>query len=104
MEMPTNKFPQDKEYELSLLLKTEGNFKALDNYLDAYIKTALDGFEMPQHIHDALYRELHEDVPVAAERYLKSDAREKDYKFSTYFSWYVSERLNKNSEIKRKTK
>ncbi len=100
--MSEKSFPQDKEYELSLLLNADGEFKELNDYLDAYIKIALGGFEMPQETYNTLYRELREDIHIAAERYLRSDAREKDYKFSTYFSWYVSERLNKNSDLKRK--
>ena len=101
--MPAKEFPQNKEYELSLLLKADPEFKELRAYLDAYIKLALDKFEMSQETHDSLYRKLHGDIPVAAGKYLHNEASKKDYTFSAYFSWYVSERLNEISdELKRK--
>jgi hypothetical protein len=100
--MLAKEFPKDKEYELSLLLKADPEFRELSEYLDVYIKLVLGKFEMPQEIFERLYLELHGDIPVAAEKYLQSDARKKDYKFSTYFSWYISERLNKQKELRRK--
>ena len=102
--MPAKEFPQNKEYELSLLLKADPEFKELREYLDAYIELALDKFEMSQETHDSLSLELHGYIPVAAAKYLQNEASKKDYKFSAYFSWYVSEHLNKNSSLKRKVK
>ncbi|HEV2693333.1 MAG TPA: hypothetical protein VG347_10605 [Verrucomicrobiae bacterium] len=100
--MPKYEFPQNKEYELSLLLDPAPGFKKLKEYLDSYIKLALDKFVLSQDTYDRICLELHEDISVAADKYLKSKSREKSYKFSTYFSWYLSERVNKIHGIKRK--
>lgn len=100
--MTKNEFPQDKEYELSLLLDPAPNFQKLTEYLDGFIKTALGKFELSEETYNALYHALRADIPVAAERYLKSKSREKDYKFSAYFSWYISEWMKKIPGLKRK--
>lgn len=102
--MPTTGFPQDKEFELSLLLKSNHDFKEMVEYLDTYIKLVLDRFEMSQETYRALYQELINDVPIAAEKYLQSHGRKKEYKFSAYFSWYASERINRTLGLKRKAK
>src|SRR5258707_10048198 len=100
MAGPSEKdFPRDKEYELSLLLKPDPERKELRAYLGPYIKLVLNRFEMPAAAYERLYRELDNDVLIAAERYLLSPAREADYKFSAYFSWYVSDRLNAIPEL-----
>jgi hypothetical protein len=100
--MSSRKFPQTKEYELSLLLAGDPEFKELREYIDAFIKAALKKFEMTQSEYNELYTQLTADIRIAAERFLNYQGEKKEYKFSTYYSWYLSERLNKSVGIKRK--
>jgi hypothetical protein len=85
-------FPQDKAYELSLL-KKGAPFDDLRSYLRPYLRSAIEGTHVIEAEQDRLLRELDAEVTVAAERYLASDATKQDYKFSTYFGWYLSQRL-----------
>src|ERR1035437_7781811 len=97
------KFPQSKEYELMLVQSPDPEKRELREYLDQYIKRALAKFEMTKTTYAELHGQLIEDINVAAERFLKNRDDTEQYKFSTYFSWYLKERLNKNSAIRRKT-
>jgi len=103
MEQPTPKpFPQDKEYELSLLLQNDPEKRQLMAYLDPYLRMVLDRFDLTDTLFQSLYHALQDDVVIAAERYLSGSARHGDYKFSAYFSWYLSERLDSVHGLKEK--
>jgi hypothetical protein len=96
-------FPQSKEYELTLVQSPDPKKRELREYLDQYIKRALAKFEMTKKTYAQLHGQLIKDIKVAAERFLKNRDGTEQYKFSTYFSWYLKERLNRNSAIRRKT-
>ncbi len=96
--------PQNREYELSLLQKNDPSFEELKKYLKPYIEDALAFFLMPKETYDILYKKLIDDIPTAAKRFLDGESLSADYKFSTYFGWYISERLNNTGEdVKRIT-
>lgn len=95
-------FPQSKDFELSLLLKPDPEFKDLREYMDQYIKQALKKFEMSQEVYDQLYWQLTQDIAVAARRYLQNDRSKNDYKFSTYYSRYLKDRLNGSIGLTKK--
>jgi len=90
--------PQNKEYELSLLQKGDSEFKELQEYLKPYIEDALAPFTMPKKTYENLHKELMNDIPIAAKRFLDNKSANTDYKFSSYFGWYISERLNSTGE------
>jgi hypothetical protein len=96
-------FPQNREYETSPLLDPDPTMAGLRQYMDAYIKLVLSRYEMPASTYEGLLNNLRLDVMVAADRYLEG-AAERKYKFSAYFSWYVSERLNSTPGLKRRKK
>lgn len=100
--MGVKPFPQNKKYELSLLTGPQSDFRALETYIEQYIKIALGHFELTPKLYNQLLKDLRDDIAIAAKQYLESPARDADYTFSTYFSWFVSERLNKIKGLKRK--
>ena len=94
--------PESRKYEILLLQKNDPEFKELKKYLEPYIKDILAHFSMTQKTYNILYKQLMDDIPVAAEHFLNGKSMDADYKFSTYFGWYISERLNNcKEEIER---
>ena len=73
-------------------------------YIDPLIREVLKRFALTP----AQYHELHTgllmDVPMAANRYLhnKRDITGA-YPFSTYFTWYISERIGNDKHSKRES-
>ncbi len=97
--------PQNKEYEMSLLQKNDPEFEELKKYLKPYIEDALALFSMPKKIYGILYEKLMGDIPVAAKRFLENKSMDTDYKFSSYFGWYIGQRINNTDEnVKRVVK
>jgi len=95
---------KSREYEIMLLQKGDPEFKDMVEYLKPLIEDVLARFSMPQEIYDKLYEGMVKDIPIAAERFLGGGSLEAGYKFSTYFSWYISEWINNTNDelIKRK--
>lgn len=88
--------PKTKHEEFELLLQNN-EFSELKKYLSPLILGALKKFSFKKQKLDRIYNELINDVPIAVSRYLGNKKNiESDYKFSTYFTWYISERIKKN--------
>lgn len=94
--------PKSREDELSILLNDDPDFRNTKNYLDALILAALNRFEFSLKKRNQLRKELLQEVPVAAERFLSGDQNQRDFKFSTYFTWYIAQKINKQPNLKRK--
>jgi len=93
-------FPQDKEYELSLI-KADDNLASLKDYIGEYIEKAAKTVNDrgPEKIDPkALKKCLLDKLSIIVDRYLKNGGDKKDYKFCTYFSWYLKEEINKTEE------
>jgi len=96
---------QSREYEINLLQKGDPEFEDMVEYLKPLVEDALARFSMPRQVYNQLYKDIMNDIPIAVERFLKSEkSMNSDYKFSVYFSWYISERVNNIDDelIKRK--
>ncbi len=105
MEQKKKQFqPQSKEYEIALLQKGDPEFKELKEHLIPLIKSALNHFIMSKETYNQLYKEILEDVSVAAKRFLKSGRQDKDYKFSAYYTWYISQRIEQAGDKVTKIK
>lgn len=92
------KFPESKEKEYELVANPDTSM--LIEYISKYIDMVLDRYEMDAHIHEYLRKVLTDDIIVARRRFL--DGNENDYKFSTYFSWYIHKLLEDRNDITRK--
>ena len=87
---------------MSLLKKDDPDFSETKRYLKPYIEDVLAHFSMPEKTYRTLYNNLMNDIPVAARRFLEDNQTKPKYKFSTYFGWYISKRLNNTGEeVKR---
>jgi len=71
-------------------------------YLKPLIWTAMNTFKLSKETKTKLFWELVNDVPIAAKRFLENNGLKKDYKFSTYFGWYIGQRINKIKGLKIK--
>ena len=98
----TLSFPQDREYEYSLIVKDSPSFDKIQEYLLPYIDQVLDDFDMPRETIATLKEDITKDVKIAAKRFLENPNKEK-IKFSTYFSWYIHERIDSTPDVKKKT-
>jgi len=96
---PTPHFqPKSTHEELALLLSDNASFQKTSEYLGDLLDDVLDRLAMTADQKREAYAALMMDIPVAAHRYLRN---RRDitgaYPFSTYFTWYISERLNNNA-------
>jgi hypothetical protein len=95
--------PLEREQELLILLNDDDSFTNTKHYLDALILQALSHFKFTREQHDTLHHQLVNDVPLAASRFLNNERNiDADFKFCTYFTWYISERINKIEGLQRR--
>jgi hypothetical protein len=83
--------------ELALLNRDTPGFPHTQAYLEPLIESILDRCGLTGLQREKSRRLLLDDVVLAAGRFL-SDPKNLsgEYKFSTYFTWYVGERLNRS--------
>ncbi|MDQ3808069.1 MAG: hypothetical protein M3298_07880 [Thermoproteota archaeon] len=95
--------PQDRAEELDLLINDDDEFAKTKQYLGNLIADALNRFDLHTDQLTELHQQLLDDVPVAAKRFLGSEkSMNASYKFSTYFTWYIAERVNRIDDLKRR--
>lgn len=95
-----------RKQELALLKNDNTRFTATKRYLKPLIVHVLDQFELHPSTRRKLLRDLLSDVGRAGYLFLEF-SRGKDYRFSTYYTWYIGQRLNpvlKKFHVKRKPK
>lgn len=80
--------PQSSAAELILLQQDDSRFLDTIEYLKPMVSAAIVSHGKPA----ALEKKILKDIPLAAKRYLKE--KERTYRFSTYFTWYLSKHLN----------
>jgi len=95
--------PKTAEKERKTVLNDDPLFMQTKEYLKPLIWTAINTFELSKETQTKLFWKLVNDVPIAAQRFLKGDGLKKDYKFSTYFGWYIGQRINAIKRLKRKS-
>lgn len=83
-----------------MLAADDADFSATRTYIERYILQALSIFDTPEEERNTAYRNLMALVPAAAKRYLENPER-KEFRFSTYFGWYISEESKKYSWKRR---
>ena len=74
------------------------DFLKTKEYMNDLILDALGRFQITQKGRRQLQAQLIDDVRLAAERFLarlKKDGQVPNYKFSAYFTWYISKRIGK---------
>jgi hypothetical protein len=88
--------PLGRAEEIDILLNDDDEFNATKLYLDSLIMDALSRFQLSDEQLTQLHRQLLDDIPIAARRFLGSEkSMSADYQFCTYFTWYIAERVNK---------
>jgi hypothetical protein len=92
--------PLTKQEELALLRNDDEQFSKTASYLDGLIRSALDRFSFSTAVFRRIHKALLRDVAVAARRFLDNPKNiNSSYRFSTYFTWYISERLKQESVV-----
>jgi hypothetical protein len=94
--------PLDKDEEQRLLAGDRIEFEDSQAYLAPLIEDALALFAFSQTDYESLRQELLSTVPVAARRFLNNPSTlAAPYKFSTYFTWYISQAIDRYFHIRR---
>ncbi len=83
--------PKLASEEFLLVTSDDSDYSQTKEYLLPLIRQALK--EHGGDSIEALEGLLLSDVPVAARRFIANHHQTPGYKFSTYFSWYISQRL-----------
>lgn len=86
--------PLSREKDHELLQTDDAQFSHTVAYIEPLILSALSLFRAPEEEKNAALRNLLRMIPVAAKRFLDNQ-QDADYKFSTYFGWYISEEVKK---------
>lgn len=95
--------PRGLSEELQLLLSDESDFSNTTRYIGGLIDQVLARFVMTPEQRGEIRVALIMDIPVAAHRYLRTKRDISGaYPFSTYFTWYISERVNGANLLKKK--
>jgi len=87
-----------RDEELEILEKDDKSFTRTTKYLEPWITQVLKKQNLDDGKFAKLYAELISDISVAARRFLENYTPDKTYKFSTYFGWYIAQRINKTAE------
>jgi len=95
MPHPSQQFrPRSPCDELALLQSDQPDFLATTEYLHPLITQGLNLFEMSPADYRRLENQLLLDVRIAAARFLGNTANHTaGYRFCTYFSWYIHQRI-----------
>ena len=83
--------PKTAPEEFLLVTSDDSDYSQTKAYLLPLIRQALK--EHGGDSIEAFEELLLSDVPVAARRFATNHQQSPGYKFSTYFSWYISQRL-----------
>lgn len=94
-------FPQSLEQELELLLDPDVN--KIISYISILIDKTIERFETTEITKKWINTLALDAIQTAKKRYLENESRNKGYKFSTYYSWYLQQILESNAkDIKEK--
>lgn len=91
-----------RQQENELIKNDDPFFIKTKIYLKPLIISALNHFDLTKDLRNKLLEQIVEDIPVAVKKYLKYKNNEKKYKFCTYFTWYIAQRINAVKDLKRK--
>ncbi len=87
--------PKTREEEMLILQADTVDFEHTAEYIKPLIEKVLSRFEMEDSVYKMLYADLADDVKIAATRFLgNEESMNADYKFCTYFSWYISHEID----------
>lgn len=96
-----NKFitiSKNREEEIGMIKNDDTNFSNTKKYIGVLVKVAIEDkcSDLSKIKQKQLYEDIMADVPVAVERFVENERDKKvDYKFSTYFTWYIAQHINK---------
>ena len=99
--MPKKFKVKTAEEEYKIISTDDEFFAKSKEYMKPYLLDALETFEMDEKTKTEVFWALTNDIPIAAKRYLEDKNIDKGYKFSTYFGWYIGQRINKIRGLKR---
>jgi len=91
------------QQEYKLIQNDTFDFFETKKYLEPLIINAIKHFKLEKVIQKKLTMEILSDMPIAIKKFLANkDNAKKRIKFSVYFTWYISQRINSIKNIKRK--
>lgn len=91
-----------KEEELSILLNDDENFTNTEGYLKGLIYKIMGKYNLNKKDEGEIYKKVVEALRTAANIYITKKHYEKGYKFSTYFTWWVKEAIEKETKDSQK--
>ena len=89
--------PKTISEDWDIVLNDDVDFSKTKEYLDPLILVALNKFKskLSKEKSETLHNQLLNDIPIAAKRFIANkDKENREFKFSTYFSWYIAQRIN----------
>ncbi len=88
---------EQRKLENDMLQHDDLLFSRTTIYLTPLIESALDKqTDVDVHTKDFLIKQIYDAIPVAAKRFLQNkNTEDKEAIFSVYFTWYISEIINK---------
>ena len=94
--------PRSRDAEIKLLQSDLADFPNTRRYLEPLIEDALTLFSFDEFDYVRVRSELWNLIPLAAERFLANPVNiSADYRFSTYFGWYISKTVDRYFHIRR---
>jgi hypothetical protein len=91
------------QQEYKLIQNDTFDFFETKKYLESLITKSLNHFKLTKIIQRKLMIEILSDVSIAIKKFLTNkENMRKRIKFSLYFTWYISQRINSIKNIKRK--
>jgi hypothetical protein len=85
--------PLSRREEIILLLSDDHDFTSTQLYLMPLIVQAVNRLTLSDRNSRQFRNALLADVSVAAQRFLRSRSDKTTYRFATYFTWYIQERV-----------
>lgn len=88
--------PKTAQEEYGLISNDDDNFTQTKRYLEPLISQIINRYNLPKETYQKLNRDLiFIDIPIAIKRFLNNENNKKEgVKFSTYFTWYIAQRIN----------
>ncbi len=98
----TKFIPKSAKEEQRILLNDNEFFAQTKKYLKPLILSSINLFDLSEDVATELFWKITNDIPIAARRFLEHNEPQRSYRFSTYFGWYIGQKINKIKKLKRK--
>ena len=91
--------PKSREEELDILVNDDKDFTNTIEYLRGLIYKIMKKYNLNEEDEEKNYKKIIEFLPKIVNNYLSKGEEKRDYKFSTYFTWWAKEIIEKEIKI-----